>query len=34
MIIYIEKTLAKALDINNIIKKKYGDVAQWIQASQ
>ena len=26
MIFYIEKTIAKALDINDIIKKKYGDV--------
>ena len=27
MIIYIGKTIAKALDINDIIKKKYGDVS-------
>ena len=26
MIFYIEKTIAKALDINDIIKKKYEDV--------
>jgi hypothetical protein len=26
MIIYIEKTITKALDINDIIKKNYGDV--------
>jgi hypothetical protein len=26
MIIYIEKIIAKALDINNIFKKTYGDI--------
>ena len=26
MIIYIKKTIAKALNINDIIKKHYGDV--------
>ena len=33
MIIYIEKTIAKALDINDIIKKIMGMVARWVQIS-
>ena len=34
MIIYIENTIAKALDINNIIKKSMGMSARWVQISQ
>ena len=31
MIIYIEKTIAKALDINDIIKKFMGMLARCVQ---
>ena len=34
MIIYIEKTIAKALDINDIIKNIMGMSARWVQVSQ
>ena len=34
MIIYIEKTIAKALDINDIIKKIIGISTQRVQISQ
>ena len=34
MIIYISKTIAKALDTNNIIKKFMGMSAQWVHISQ
>jgi hypothetical protein len=34
MIIYIEKTFGKALDINDIIKTFMGMSAQWVENSQ
>ena len=34
MIIYIEKTIAKALDINGIIKYFMGMSTRWVQISQ
>ena len=34
MIIYIEKTIAKALDTNDIIKNNMGMSARWVQISQ
>ena len=34
MIIYIEKTIAKALHSNDIIIKKMGMSAWWVQISQ
>ena len=34
MIIYIEKTIAKALDINDIIKNIMGMSARWVQIFQ
>ena len=34
IIIYIEKTIAKALDINDIIKNIMGISTQWVQISQ
>ena len=33
MIIYVEKTIAKALDINDIIKKNMGMSPWWVQIS-
>ena len=33
MIIYIEKTIAKALDIKDIIKKNTGMSPRWVQIS-
>ena len=34
IIIHIKKTIAKALDINDIIKTIMGMSAQWVQISQ
>jgi hypothetical protein len=34
MIVYIKKTIAKALDVNDIIKNIMGMSAQWVQISQ
>ena len=34
MIIYIEKTIGKALNINDIINKIMGTSVQWVQIPQ